>query len=47
MWVDNIGMDLGEIGRGGVDWIALAQEKDLNGKFLSSCKTGSLRSFKE
>jgi hypothetical protein len=27
-WVDNIKMDLGEIGCGGVDWIGLAQDRD-------------------
>jgi hypothetical protein len=27
-WVDNIKMDLLEIGWGGVDWIALAQDRD-------------------
>jgi hypothetical protein len=27
-WVDNIKMDLGEIGWGGVDWIGLAQDMD-------------------
>jgi hypothetical protein len=27
-WVDNIRMDLGEIGWGGVDWIDVAQDKD-------------------
>jgi hypothetical protein len=27
-WVDNIKMDLSEIGWGGVDWIALAQDRD-------------------
>jgi hypothetical protein len=27
-WVDNIGMDLLEIGWGGVDWIGLAQDRD-------------------
>jgi hypothetical protein len=27
-WVDNIGMDLGEVGWGDVDWIGLA--KDMN-----------------
>jgi hypothetical protein len=27
-WVDNIWMELGEIGRGGVDWIGLAQDRD-------------------
>jgi hypothetical protein len=26
--VDNIKMDLGEVGWGGVDWIGLAQDKD-------------------
>jgi hypothetical protein len=28
MWVDNINMDLGEIGWGSVDWIDLAQDMD-------------------
>jgi hypothetical protein len=27
-WLDNIKMDIGEIGWGGVDWIGLAQERD-------------------
>jgi hypothetical protein len=27
-WVDNIMMNLGDIGWGGVDWIGLAQDKD-------------------
>jgi hypothetical protein len=27
-WVDNIRMDLGEIGWGDVDWIGLAQDRD-------------------
>jgi hypothetical protein len=27
-WVDNIKMDLGEIGWGGVDWIGLAQDRN-------------------
>jgi hypothetical protein len=27
-WVNNIKMDLGEIGWGGVDWINLAQDRD-------------------
>jgi hypothetical protein len=27
-WVDNIKMDLGERGWGGVDWIDLAQDRD-------------------
>jgi hypothetical protein len=27
-WVDNIKMDLGGIGRDGVDWIDLAQDRD-------------------
>jgi hypothetical protein len=26
-WVDNIGMDLGEVGWGDVDWIDLAQDR--------------------
>jgi hypothetical protein len=28
MWDDNIKMDLGEIGWGGMDWIDLAQDRD-------------------
>jgi hypothetical protein len=28
-WVDNIRMDLGEIGWGDVDWICLAQDRDM------------------
>jgi hypothetical protein len=27
-WVDNIRMDLGEVGWGDVDWICLAQDRD-------------------
>jgi hypothetical protein len=27
-WVNNIKLDLGEVGLGGVDWISLAQDKD-------------------
>jgi hypothetical protein len=27
-WVDNIRMDLGEVGWGDVDWIGLAKDKD-------------------
>jgi hypothetical protein len=27
-WVDNIGMDLGELGWGDVDWIGLAQDRN-------------------
>jgi hypothetical protein len=27
-WVDNIKVDLREIGWGGMDWIALAQDRD-------------------
>jgi hypothetical protein len=27
-WLDNIGMDLVEVGWGGVDWIGLAQDRD-------------------
>jgi hypothetical protein len=26
-WVDNIKLDLGELGWGGVDWIGLAQDR--------------------
>jgi hypothetical protein len=34
-WVDNIKVDLGEIGWSGTDWIGLAQD---NGKWKSSCE---------
>jgi hypothetical protein len=27
-WVDNVKLDLGEIGWGGMDWINLAQDRD-------------------
>jgi hypothetical protein len=27
-WVDNIKMDLAEVGVGGVDWIGMAQDRD-------------------
>jgi hypothetical protein len=27
-WVDNIKMDLGEVGWGGLDWIGVAQDRD-------------------
>ena len=27
-WEDNINMDLPEVGRGGLDWIDLAQDRD-------------------
>jgi hypothetical protein len=30
-WVDNIRMDLGEVGWGDVDWIGLAKDRD-NGR---------------
>jgi hypothetical protein len=35
-WVDNIRMDLGEVGWGDVNWIGLAQE----GQVESSCEFG-------
>jgi hypothetical protein len=28
MYVDNIKLDIGEIGRGGMDWIGLVQDRD-------------------
>jgi hypothetical protein len=36
-WVDNIRMDLGEVGWGDVDWIDLAQDKK---QVESSCEFG-------
>jgi hypothetical protein len=35
-WVDNIRMDLGEVGWGDVDWIGLAQDRNR----WSSCEFG-------
>jgi hypothetical protein len=35
-WVDNIRMDLGEVGWGDVDWISLAQDRDQWRAFVSS-----------
>jgi hypothetical protein len=32
-WVDNIRMDLVEVGWGDVDWIGLAEDRDRWGKF--------------
>jgi hypothetical protein len=49
IWVDNIKMDIRDIGWDGVDWIYMAQDRDqwralvntvLNGKFLSGCTIG-------
>jgi hypothetical protein len=36
MWVDNIKMDLGEVGCGDVDWIGLAQDRNRWGAFVTS-----------
>ena len=35
-WVDNIGMDLQEVGCGYVDWIGLAQDRDKWRKLVSA-----------
>jgi hypothetical protein len=35
-WVDNIWMDLGEVGWGDVDWIGLAQDRNIWRVVLSS-----------
>jgi hypothetical protein len=35
-WVDNIKMDLVEIGWGGVDWIGLAQDRDRSRALVNS-----------
>jgi hypothetical protein len=55
-WVDNIKLDLGEMGWGGFDWIVLAQGRDKcksgneplgsnnAGKFLRGCTSGSFSS---
>jgi hypothetical protein len=36
MWVDNIRMDLGEVGWGDVDWIGLAQDKNRSRTLVNS-----------
>jgi hypothetical protein len=35
-WVDNIRMDLGEVGWGDVDWIGLAQDRNGWGALVNS-----------
>jgi hypothetical protein len=35
-WVDNIRMDVGEVGWGDVDWIGLAQDTDKRRAFVNS-----------
>jgi hypothetical protein len=35
-WVDNIRMDLGEVGWGGVDWIGLAQDRNRRRALVSA-----------
>jgi hypothetical protein len=35
-WVDSIRMDLGEVGRGDVDWIGLAQDRNRWRAFVNS-----------
>jgi hypothetical protein len=37
-WVDNIRMDLGEVGWGDVDWLGLAQDRY---RLESSCEFGT------
>jgi hypothetical protein len=35
-WVDNIKMDLGEVGWGDMDWIGLAQERNRSRALMNS-----------
>jgi len=35
-WVDNIRMDLKDVGSGGMDWIELAQDRDRWGALVSA-----------
>jgi hypothetical protein len=35
-WVDNIKMDLGEVGWDGVDWIDLAQDRDRGRAYVNA-----------
>jgi hypothetical protein len=35
IWVDNIRMDLGEVGWGNVDWIGLAQDRNRWGALVN------------
>jgi hypothetical protein len=35
-WVDNIRMDLGEVGWGDVDWIGLAKDRNRRRAFVNS-----------
>jgi hypothetical protein len=43
-WMDNIRMDLGEVGWGDVDWIGLAQDRNRWRKLSSGLTTGGLSS---
>jgi hypothetical protein len=36
LWVDNIRMDLGEVGWGDVDWIGLAQDRNRRRDLVNS-----------
>ena len=38
-WVDNIRMDLQEVGCGYMDWIGLAQDRDVWQRFVSAVKS--------
>jgi hypothetical protein len=38
MWVNNITMDLGEVGQDGVNWIGLAQNRDKWRALVNSVK---------
>jgi len=40
-WVDNIRMDLQEVGCGHVDWIGLAQDRDRWGQVAYACECGN------
>jgi hypothetical protein len=46
MWVDNIKMDLRQIGWGGMDWIGLAQDSDQGSCEESNEPSGSLKCWK-
>jgi hypothetical protein len=39
-WVDNIRMDLGEVGCGGMDWIGLAQDRNMWRALVNSVLNG-------
>jgi len=45
-WVDNIRMDLQEVGCGYMDWIGLAQDRDIWRRLVSAVMTFGFREMR-